>query len=325
MNISKLFKSSIVGPLAAFIIIFIISAVASPRFLDANNLSNLILQVSVVSIVSIGATLVILTGGIDISSGSAIALLTMLTAVFIKNFHMPIWAAMVAVIIIGTIMGIYNGVLVAYLRIPAFIATLASMGIFRGFSFMMNNGAPLQSISDDLEPIFYGRIFGLPIVLIYILIFYVFAHIFMKYTQTGRRIYAIGGNSVASRLSGIHVKKVTLTTYAFAGLFASFAAILMACRLNSGSQNYGVGMEMSAIAATVIGGVSLAGGKGNVVCTFIGALTIVVVQNILNLNAVQTAVQQIAIGIIIMLAVFIDMWRSDFSAFISRIARSKVK
>ena len=320
---SKILHSAVIGPLVAFLIIFIIAALITPRFLLPDNLANQMLQVSVVSIIAIGSTMVIITGGIDISSGSAVAFLTMVMAELIKFEGFSLETAIIVVLALGTILGLYNGILIAYLRIPAFIATLASQGIFRGFSFMLNNGAPLQKMSESSNFIFYSTIFGIPIVVYYIIFFYGLAYIFMKYTRTGRKIYAIGGNASAARLSGINVKKTNVITYTLAGFLTACAAVLMACRLNSGSQNYGIGMEMSAIAASVIGGASLAGGKGNMICTFIGAMTIVIVQNALNLHAVPTAVQQIAIGLIIMLAVILDMWRTELGNVISKLFRKK--
>ncbi|HWQ74743.1 MAG TPA: ABC transporter permease, partial [Syntrophomonas sp.] len=315
----------IIGPLSAFVIIFLIASVTTPRFFDAGNIHNLILQVCVTAFLAIGATLVILTGGIDISSGSAIALQTMVLATMVKFMNVPVWQAIILVIILATIMGLYNGALVAYLRIPAFIATLASQAIFRGIAFLFNNGSPLQSISPEVEPIFYTKIGFVPITFFYIFVFYTAAFTLLKYTQLGRKIYAVGGNESAARLSGINVKSVLLVTYAMAGFFTGIAAVLMACRLNSGSQNYGPGMEMTAIAAAVIGGTSMIGGKGNVVSTFIGAMIVLIVQNVLNLNSVPTSVQQVVLGIIIMLAVVLDVWRSQLSKIFIKTSKAESK
>ena len=145
----------------------------------------------------------------------------------------------------------------------------------------------------------------------------------MKYTELGREIYAVGGNAAAARFSGVNVKRVTMIAFGLAGMMAGVSSVLMTARLNSGSPNYGVGMELSAIAAAVIGGASLAGGHGNILSTLIGALTIVIVQNALNLHAVPTSVQNIVVGLIIMLAVFIDMWRVEIGGLVSRIVPTK--
>lgn len=311
MRFSKLKSSSISGPLIAVILVIIIVGLSTDRFFSPGNMRNILLQVSIVALMSIGSTLVIITGGIDLSPGSAIALLTMILASMIKFLGIPTPLGIVLTVLIGAVLGLWNGVLTAYLRIPAFITTLASLSIFRGLAFMFNRGSPVFSLSDALTTIFYGTFLGVPLVFFYILIFYTLAAIMMKYTELGRRIYAVGGNSVAARFSGINAKRITMISFAIAGIMAGFASILMSARLNSGSPNYGVGMELSAIAAAVIGGASLEGGKGNVISTLFGAFTITIVHNGLNLHAVPTSMQNIVVGMIIMLAVLIDMWRRE--------------
>lgn len=311
MRFSKLKSSSISGPLIAVILVTIIVGLSTDRFFSPGNMRNILLQVSIVALMSIGSTLVIITGGIDLSPGSAIALLTMILASMIKFLGIPTPLGIVLTVLIGAVLGLWNGVLTAYLRIPAFITTLASLSIFRGLAFMFNRGSPVFSLSDALTTIFYGTFLGVPLVFFYILIFYTLAAIMMKYTELGRRIYAVGGNSVAARFSGINAKRITMISFAIAGIMAGFASVLMSARLNSGSPNYGVGMELSAIAAAVIGGASLEGGKGNVISTLFGAFTITIVHNGLNLHAVPTSMQNIVVGMIIMLAVLIDMWRRE--------------
>jgi ribose transport system permease protein len=317
----KVTSSSIIGPVVATLAVTLVVGLTTDRFFMLENLRNLALQVSIVSLLGIGSTLVIITGGIDLSPGSAIALLTMLLASFLKFVGMPLAVAVPAAVLIGGGLGLWNGVLTAYLRIPAFITTLASLSIFRGIAFMFNLGSPIFSISDSLTRVFYNTVGGVPYVLFYVLIFFAIAAFIMNYTELGRRMYAVGGNPNAARYSGINVKRVVMLSFVIAGLMAGFGSVLMAARLNSGSPNYGVGMELSAIAAAVIGGASLQGGKGNVVSTLFGALTITIVQNGLNLHAVETSVQGVVIGLIIMLAVFIDMWRVEMWSALSRAVR----
>jgi ribose transport system permease protein len=317
----KVTSSSIIGPVVATVIVTLIVGVTTDRFFMISNLRNLALQVSIVSLVGIGSTLVIIAGGIDLSPGSGIALLTMILASQLKFMTMPLAVAVIATVLIGAGLGLWNGFLTAYLRIPAFITTVASLSIFRGFAFMFNNGSPIFSISDSLTKVFYNTVGGVPYVLIYVIIFFAIGAFVMNYTELGREMYAVGGNASASLYSGINVKRIVMLSFVLAGAMAGFGSILMAARLNSGSPNYGVGMELSAIAAAVIGGASLQGGKGNVVSTFFGALTIVIVQNGLNLHAVETSVQGVVIGLIIMLAVFIDMWRVEMWSVVTRVAR----
>lgn len=307
----------IAGPLAAMIVVAAVVALTTRNFLDAGNLSNLALQVSIVAIVAVGSTVVIFTGGIDLSPGSAIALMTMVFAVLIKTAAWSIWPAIVVVLVLGLLLGAINGVLTAYGRIPSFITTLAALSAFRGIAFMFNAGSPVFQLSPDLENLFYGRIGGVPLPLFYVVALYAVAFYWLRYTATGRAIYAVGGNPNAARLSGIDVRRIQLLAFLVAGGTAALGAVLMAARLNSGSPNYGVGLELSAIAAAVIGGASLAGGRGNILNTAIGAMTIVIVQNGLNLNAVPTSFQNVITGAIIVLAVGIDMWRVEITRLLA--------
>lgn len=308
------------GPFAAMLMVAIVVAATTNHFLEVGNLSNLALQVSIVSIVAIGSTIVIFTGGIDLSPGSAIALLTMVFALSVKNWGISLPLAIPLALLLGTGLGLVNGVLTAYLRIPSFITTLAALSAFRGLAFMFNDGSPVFSVSPVLERIFYGDVAGVPLPLIYVVVLYAAAVWFLRWTALGRAIYAIGGNANAARLSGIDVRRVQLIAFMIAGAMAGIGAVLMAARLNSGSPNYGTGMELSAIAAAVIGGASLAGGRGKIVNTVIGAMTIVIVQNGLNLNAVPTSAQNVIIGTIIVLAVGVDMWRAELAAIFSGLA-----
>jgi ribose transport system permease protein len=303
----------IFGPLAAMLLVAALVAVTTPSFVNVGNFRNLILQVSIVAIVAVGSTVVIFVGGIDLSPGSAIALATVVFASAIKFWGVPFALAIIMVILIGAAIGLVNGLLTAYLRIPSFITTLAALSALRGVAFMFNNGSPVSQVSPWLEPIFYGTLFGAPLPLFYVVLTYGIAFFALRYTSLGRSIYAVGGNANAARLSGIDVKRTQLYAFVIAGLCAAIGAILMAARLNSGSPNYGVGLELQAIAAAVIGGASLAGGRGNILNTLLGALTIVIVQNGLNLNAAPTSAQNLVIGAIIVAAVGIDMWRSEIS------------
>lgn len=317
---TALLRSPVIAPLAALLAVVAIVALTTPRFLDVGNLSNLTLQVSIVAIVAIGSTFVIITGGIDLSVGSAIALLTMVFAVMVKFAGVPLPLAIVVAVACGALLGALNGALTAYLRIPAFITTLAALSAFRGMAFIFNNGSPIFSLHPGLEEIFYGTLAGLPLPLYYIVVLFGLAWFVLRYTEFGRAVYAVGGNPNAARLSGIGVRRVQFFAFMIAGAAAGIGAVLMAARLNSGSPNYGVGLELAAIAAAVVGGASLAGGRGNIINTLIGALTIVVVQNGLNLNSVPTSAQNIVIGAIIVIAVGIDMWRNELGGALKRLA-----
>jgi len=309
----RIFDAQLLGPALALLVITTLVALTTDRFLNPGNLSNLALQVSIVALIAIGSTVVIITAGIDLSAGSMVALLTMILAEMLKFIGLPLPLAILLVLGCGLAFGLLNGVLTAYLRIPSFITTLAGLIAFRGLALMFNNGSPIFSLDPNLEPLFYGSLLGIPLPFYYLVFFYGLAAVLMNYSKLGREIYAIGGNPSAAKLSGINVRRVQTYAFAIAGFMTAVGAILMAARLNSGSPNYGQTLELQAIAAAVVGGASLAGGRGNVLATLIGSLTIVVVQNALNLNAVPTSVQNIVLGLIILAAVGVDMWRNELS------------
>ncbi len=319
----RVFDAQLIGPFAAMMIVAVIVALTTERFLNPGNLSNLFLQVSIVALIAIGATIVIFAAGIDLSSGSMIALLTMILAQMLKFLGLPLFIALPLILCVGAVFGLLLGIITAYGRIPSFITTLAALIAFRGLALTFNNGSPIFSLDPGLEPIFYGKLAGIPLPFFYLLFFYILAAFTMNFTKLGREIYAVGGNPAAAVLTGINVRKVQAITFAIAGFMTAVAAVLMSARLNSGSPNYGQTLELQAIAAAVVGGASLAGGRGNILATFMGAMTIVIVQNGLNLNAAPSSVQNIVLGLIILLAVGIDMWRAELSALLSRIFGKK--
>ncbi|MBI5670517.1 MAG: ABC transporter permease [Chloroflexi bacterium] len=318
-GVAKLFRSQVIGPLLALLLAVVIVSLTTNRFMTGQNLSNVMLQVSSVAIAAIGATLVILGGGIDLSSGAIVALTACVGAILIKTNGLPVWLGIALLLLLGAGLGFVNGFLSTYGRIPSFIVTLATMGVIRGLAFLITGGTPIMSVSKDLEPLFYGSFLGLPLPLIYVIVLYVLTFIFLRYTIAGRAIYAVGGNESAARLSGVRVNQTRLVTFVLAGTMSALAGVLTMARLNSGSPNYGVGTELQAIAAAVIGGASLAGGHGNIISTLFGALTVAVVQNGLNLNIVPAAWQDITLGAIIVLAVGLDMWRASISQRTSKI------
>jgi ribose transport system permease protein len=317
----RLLSSAVIGPFVALILVVIVVSLTTDRFLLPQNLSNITLQVSIVALAAIGATLVILAGGIDLSPGSVLALSSCTLAILVKNWGWPVEVAIPATLLLGALLGLFNGVLSAYLRIPAFVVTLATLTIYRGLAFLITGGTPIFSISPKLRPIFYGSFLGVPLPLYYVLAAFVLTALFLRYTVPGRAIYAVGGNESAARFTGIKVNRTRLLTFVIAGLTAAAAGVLTTARLDSGSPNYGVGLELQAIAAAVIGGASLAGGSGNIIATLFGALIVAVVQNGLNLNAVPASWQQITLGTIILMAVGLDMWRKDLGDALRRLFR----
>ena len=310
------------GPLIALVVVATAVALTTNRFLEAGNLSNLVLQVSIIAIVAIGSSFVIFTGGIDLSPGSMIALLTMVFALTVKMGGLPLSAGVVVVLLLGTALGLVNGILTAYLRIPSFITTLAALSAFRGIAFMFNNGSPIFSVSPHLERLFYGKLLRVPLPLFYVVVLYAAAFWFLRNTAPGRAIYAVGGSANAARLSGINVRRVQLLAFLLAGLLAGLVGVLIASRAVTTPGASG-GYEIIGIVCAMIGGASLSGGRGNIVNTVLGALTIVIVQNGLNLNAVPTSAQNVVVGAIIVLAVGIDMWRAEIGQALSFLSNNK--
>ncbi|MDE0521876.1 MAG: ABC transporter permease [Boseongicola sp.] len=319
----RIFDAQLIGPFAALVIVSLVVALTTERFLNPGNLSNLSLQVSIVALIAIGSTIVIFAAGIDLSSGSMVALLTMIFALMLKFVGVPLVLAVPLILVAGAFLGLLLGLITAYGRIPSFITTLAALIAFRGLALTFNNGSPIFSLDPALEPLFYGKFVGIPLPFFYLVFFYGLAAFTMNFTKLGREIYAVGGNPAAAVLTGINVRKVQAITFVIAGFMTAVGAVLMSARLNSGSPNYGQTLELQAIAAAVVGGASLAGGRGNILATLMGAMTIVIVQNGLNLNAAPSSVQNIVLGLIILLAVGIDMWRTEISALVARVSGRK--
>jgi ribose transport system permease protein len=318
-RIRRFLRTPVAGPLLIMLLVAVGVAVSTERFLLRQNLMNVWLQVSIIAIVAIGATIVILTAQIDLSSGSLVALASVILAGLIKKMGVPVPVAIFLVICMATALGLFNGFFSTYGRIPSFIFTLGTLAIFRGLAFLYTQGAPIFSVSPQLNPLFYRTFLGMPLPFVYVVLLYAAAWAYLRYTEGGRNIYAVGGNQSAARLSGISVNRVRTKAFVIAGLMSGLAGVLLTARLDSGSPNYGQGYELTAIAAAVIGGASLFGGHGNVLATLFGALTIVLVQNGLNLHGVPAAWQEIALGAIIALAVGVDMWRADIGQAMGRV------
>lgn len=294
-----------------FIILVIFSALISDVFFTSINLSNLLKQVSGVGIISIGMLLVILTGGIDLSVGSLIALLAVTFALLVNTMVLP--AAILLTILIGFALGSVSGYLVAYQKMAPFIATLALMTIARGLGFIYSKGAPVtfKTAGGEWMSNFGNDSFlGIPNIAIIFLIIVFLAHIMLRYNVFGRLIIAIGSNEEASYLSGIKVNKYKFLVYAISGALAAIAAIIVASRTNLGSPNMGMAWELDAIAAVVIGGASLNGGKGTAINTLMGVLILGLIGNILNLLNVPSYPQQVVKGAIIIFAVLLQRFET---------------
>lgn len=299
------------GPLIGLILLFLVIAVLNDSFVEPSNLRNLLRQVSINALISFGMTFVILTGGIDLSVGSILALSSALMASFIVKGMNPEVAIFTAVII-GTFLGAVNGIVIAYGKVAPFIATLATMTIYRGLTLVYTNGNPISGLSDD--PIFtgfgQGYMAGIPVPAVIMLITFFILFFILRKTPLGRQTYAVGGNEKVSYIAGIKINMVKIFAYAITGCLCAVAGAILTSRLNSAQPTAGLGYELDAIAAVVLGGTSLAGGKGRIVGSLIGALIIGTLNNGLNILNVSSFYQQVVKGIVILLAVLMDRKKS---------------
>ena len=305
------------GIFLVFIAMLIVASILSPAFLSPTNLINVVRQMSVVGLIALGVTGVIVSAGIDLSSGSVVGLSAVVAAslaqlpdyaaAYYKGLNLPVFAAVLAACAVGALVGLLNGSLVAKTRIPPFIATLGTLTTIRGLAYLYTSGRPVSDLTDDYNFIGQGDFLGIPVPILILVIMAIITHVLYSQTKFGKYIYAIGGNEQAARVSGINVSKYKMLMYVYAGLLSGLAGLVVSARIGSGQSGQGVGYELDAIAAAVIGGASLsAGGIGTVAGTIVGALIIGVLNNILDLTNVSAYWQQIVKGCIIVGAVIID-------------------
>jgi len=280
--------------------------IATPFFATAANLANVAEQSVIVGVIGIGMTCVILIGGIDLSVGSLVGLAGVVVGTALQR-GMPVAIAVLLGLAAGVVAGALNGVMITAGRLPPFIATLGMMSVARGAALLLSDGRPISGFPDSLRLLATGRVFGIPAPVVLMLSLYAIAYFVLTRTVFGRYLYAIGGNEEATALAGVNVRQQKVVTYALSGLSAAICALLLVARLNSAQPVAGIGYELDAIAAVVIGGTSLLGGSGSVIGTLIGALIMSVLRNGLNLLGVSSYLQQVAIGVVIIAAVLIDM------------------
>ncbi|MGR6898183.1 ribose ABC transporter permease [Rummeliibacillus sp. TYF-LIM-RU47] len=295
------------GPLLGLLLIIIIISFMSPSFLTATNIFNVLRQVSISALIAFGMTFVILTGGIDLSVGSTLALTGAISAGLLAGGMNPLLAMLIG-LLLGALLGAINGVIIAKGKVAPFIATLATMTIFRGLTLVYTDGKPVSGLGDSQAFQLFGKgyLFGIPVPVVTMIVAFIVLYFILKQTTFGRRVYAIGGNEEASRLSGINVDRITIAVYALTGMLAALSALILTSRLNSAQPTAGQSYELDAIAAVVLGGTSLTGGRGWIFGTLVGALIIGVLNNGLNLIGVSSFFQQVVKGIVILIAVLLD-------------------
>lgn len=297
-------------PVIALILLIIVFSSLSQYFLRSRNLLNVLDQVTIYGIMSLGMTAVIVLGGIDLSVGSVLALSTMAMGWMTNMKGMPWVVAVPAAILLGGVCGLVSGLLITRLELPPFIATLAVMSIARGLANLITDGSQIIGYPNWFIDLATKRHFGyLTVTVAIFILLCIAAWLFFKYRPNGRSLYAIGGNVEVARLAGINVKLITTAAYAVSGILCGLGGVIMAARLDSSQPTAGIGYEMDCIASVVIGGASLSGGIGKVGGTIMGVLIIGVLRNGLNLTQVSPFVQQIIIGLVIIVAVVMDTLR----------------
>ena len=308
---TKIKENQNLGTILALIILMVFVSILNPTFLQANNLMNLMRQLIINGFIALGMTFVILTGGIDLSVGSTLAVTSAIFAGLLQNGMNTILAILIA-LGLGLILGLINGFLITKGKLAPFIVTLATMTIFRGLTLVYTDGRPIAGPKDNFAFQFLGKgqFFGVPFqVILFVLAFLILWTILNK-TALGRKIYAVGGNEKASFISGINIDKVKISVYVISSFMAVLSGLVLTSRLNSAQPTAGVAYEMDAIAAVVLGGTSMAGGSGSLTGTLIGILILGVLNNGLNLLGVSSFYQQIVKGIVILIAVLIDRKRN---------------
>lgn len=304
---TKILKSENFGIYMTLIFLTVVFTLASGNFMTVDNMLNLLRQIAINGLIALGMTMVITTSGIDLSVGAILGLTAMLTALLITS-GVPAIIAIIIALIVGAFLGFINGILIAKYKLQAFIVTLATMTMYRGFTYVISNGKPVSNITEvGLFPfIGKGDILGIPVPIFIFFAAFIVVYIVMNKTVFGRNVYATGGNMKAAALSGIDVDKTQIKVYMISGVLATIAGLILISRLNSAQPTLGDGYELDAIAAAVIGGTSLAGGRSRISGTLIGILILGIISNGLNIIGVSSFYQEIVKGLIILVAVLID-------------------
>lgn len=309
IDVKQLIKNN--GILIVLLLICLGLAILSPYFLTVNNILNIIRQSSIYGVIAVGMTFVILTGGIDLSVGSILALSGAIAAGLMKNNGVaPLVAALIA-LLVGAGIGLINGLLVTVGRIAPFVVTLGMVTIARGLTLIYTKGYPISGFGPGFRKLGGGYVLGIPIPVIIFIAAVLIAWFILNHTRLGRYTYAIGGNEETVKLSGINVKFYKTMVYVIVGLMSSLSALILSARLNSAEAVAGQGYELDVIAAVVIGGTSLSGGRGSIIGTLIGALLIGTINNGMNLLGISPYFQQVVKGALIIGAVILDRLREE--------------
>ncbi|HNY19237.1 MAG TPA: ABC transporter permease [Flexilinea sp.] len=303
-------KRQILSTLAALLMLFLFFTLANRNFISMMNILNILKQATPIIIIAIGQTFVLITAGIDLSIGSVIACSGVVAAICMRD-GMPVWISMIAGLLFGVLVGVINGSLIVYGKLPAFIATMGTMTTVRGLALFLTQGIPIGSLPKEFTQIGTQRTFNVPNqVYIMAILAIIFGFVLSK-TKIGRYTYAMGSNYEATRLSGVNVNMTLIIVYTISGFLAAWAGMIMTANVISAAPTAGDGYELDAVASSVIGGASTLGGEGIIPGTVLGALVIATLRNGLNLSGASPFIQKMIIGIVIIAAVFIDRFKRE--------------
>ncbi len=317
-NIKKKLDITTLAPIIFLLVLVVVYSIFAKNFLSGPNILNILRQVSITGIMAIGVTMVILLGEIDLSIGTVMAFCGMMvgglsTGKYFGLPALPVGVAIIITLILGAVIGLVSGIACARLRIPGFMATLAMEYVCSGLMLMITEAKPIGSLPDSLVYWGSGYLFGVPVIIYVFILVFVLAALLLKYSIFGRNLYAIGGSLEASRMSGINVIKNKVLAFVICSVLCALAGILMDGRIGSAQVTAGDSLQMTPIAAAVLGGASLAGGKGTMAGTFLGVLIMGVLVNGLNLMGVGSDVQKLVTGIVLFVAVTFNIWSSSKS------------
>ena len=297
------------GAIVAVLLLSLLLSIASPYFLTTGNLSNILVQASVIALLAGGQTFVILTGGVDLAVGALTALCGAVAGHLMIKLGMPVAHALLAAVAIGAAVGLFNGYLVAFVGIPSFIVTLGGLTLWRGMAFEATGGFDNAGMPDPLPFIGYGELLGVPMPIVISGLYFVVMAFVLSSTKLGRYVYAMGSNEMGARQVGIHIKGYKLAVYVVSGLSCALGAIVLMARMDSSSGKMAQMFELDAIAAVILGGTSLFGGRGSIWGSLLGAILITMVRNGMNLLEISQFKQMMAIGAVVIVAVWIDVVR----------------
>jgi len=297
------------GAIVAVLLLSLLLSIASPYFLTTGNLSNILVQASVIALLAGGQTFVILTGGVDLAVGALTALCGAVAGHMMIKLGMPVEWAVLAAVAIGAAVGLFNGYLVAFVGIPSFIVTLGGLTLWRGLAFEATGGFDNAGMPDPLPFIGYGELLGVPMPIVISALYFMVMAFVLSSTKLGRYVYAMGSNEMGARQVGINIKAYKLAVYVVCGLSCALGAIVLMARMDSSSGKMAQMFELDAIAAVILGGTSLFGGRGSIWGSLLGAVLITMVRNGMNLLEISQFKQMMAIGAVVIVAVWIDVIR----------------